>query len=485
MKDRWSGTGIGPRLTAAFLAVALLTLASGIIGLVGFRQASIAARILGENSEMIRTVQEIRVAAGSLAGPPADFVLAGDAAAPRDYAVALQQVEGSIDAYEQAHQDHDHSAEHTASAETLVAMTEADVRELARLADLLFSNSESEATLAITAEMDAILDDVNSRLDELLANAEEDIRSAQERHRAAQTGAYVGLTTSALLAFTLAVALAFRFTRSISRPLAKLVDATDRIIDGDLSTPIEVKGSGEIGQLAESFERMRLTIVRERGQVRLLAVLEERDRIGRELHDGLAQILGYVNTKAQAVHEFLRSGDLGAAARQLEELIQAAREAYTDAREIIVGLRMNAVHDRGLTALAEEYVRRFQRQSGVAAELTITPAWDDQVVPETVKVQSLRIIQEALTNARKHAEADLVCVTLDKRDATAHITVEDNGRGFMLSRLLRPDFSRYGLRTMRERAQAVGGSLRIESAPNEGTCITATVPLAQEEEGVI
>jgi len=485
MRELRRNTGIGPRLTAAFLAVALLTLASGIIGLIGFRQASVAARILGENSEMIRTVQEIRVAVGRLMGPPADFVLTGDAAAPRDYAVALQQVEGSIDAYEQAHQAHDHSAEHTASAEALVARTEADVRELSHLGDLLFSNSESEATLALTAEMDAILGSVNSRLDDLLANAQEDIRSAQERHRAAQTGAYIGLTTSALLAFSLAVALAFAFTRSISLPLAKLVSATDRIIDGDLSTPVEVKGSGEIGQLAESFERMRLTIVRERGQVRLLAVLEERDRIGRELHDGLAQILGYVNTKAQAGHEFLRSGDLEAATRQLEELINAAQEAYTDAREIIVGLRMNAVHDRTLTDLAEEYVGRFKRQSGVAAELAITPAWDDQLVPETVKVQSLRIIQEALTNARKHAEADLVCVTLDKNDDTAHITVEDNGRGFMLSRLLRPDFSRYGLRTMRERAQAVGGSLRIESAPNKGTCITATLPLAQEEQGVI
>ena len=485
MNGRRSRMGIGPRLTAAFLAIAFLTLASGIIGLLGFRQASIAARILAENSEMIRTVQEIRVAVGPLPGPPADFILTGDATAPRRYAEALEKVQESIDAYEQAHQSHSHSAEHNASAETLVAMTEADLRELSRLGDVLFTSSDSQTALAFTAEMDTILAGVNSRLDELLANADEDIHSAQERHRAAQRSAYIGLTASALLAFSLAVALAFGFTRSISRPLAKLVDATDRIIDGDLSTPIEVSGSGEIGQLAESFERMRLTIVRERGQVRLLAVLEERDRIGRELHDGLAQILGYVNTKAQAVHEFIRADDLEAAARQLQELINAAREAYTDAREIIVGLRMNDVHDRALTALAEEYVARFERQSGVAAELTVAPAWDDEMVPEAVKVQSLRIIQEALTNARKHAQASLVCVTLDKRDETALITVQDDGCGFMLSRLLRPDFSRYGLRTMRERAQAVGGSLRIESATNKGTCITATLPLAQEEQGVI
>ena len=242
-----------------------------------------------------------------------------------------------------------------------------------------------------------------------------------------------------------------------------------------------MEGSGEIGRLAESFERMRLTIVRERGQVRLLAVLEERDRIGREMHDGLAQVLGYVNTKAQAVHEFLRAGETGLADRQLQELISAAREAYTDAREAIVGLRMNDVHDRGLAGLADEYVERFQRQSGVAANLVVTPSWDDSAVPATAKVQSLRIIQEALTNARKHAKASHIGVILDKSNNTALIMVKDDGCGFMLSRLLRPDFSRYGLRTMRERAQAVGGTLRIESAPGKGTCIMASFPLAEEE----
>jgi signal transduction histidine kinase len=216
-----------------------------------------------------------------------------------------------------------------------------------------------------------------------------------------------------------------------------------------------------------------------------LAVLEERDRIGREMHDGLAQVLGYVNTKAQAVQEFLRAGQTDQATQQLQQLIAAAQEAYTDAREIIVGLRLNDVHERQLTGLAEEYVDRFQRRSGVTTDLMIAPSWDDTAVPATVKAQSLRIIQEALTNARKHARAGHVGVTLDRRDNSAVIMVKDDGCGFMLSRLLRPDFSRYGLRTMRERAQAVGGTLRIESAPGKGTCIEATMPLVEEESATI
>ncbi len=484
MTRLWSEMGIGPRLTAAFLAVAFLTLASGIIGLIGFWQASIAARTLAENTEMIRTVQEIRVTVGPLLRPAGDFILSGDPSATTRFDGLLDQVGVSIDRYEQAHQAHGHSAEHTHSAEALVTMTEADIRELSRLGDELFVATNSQEALASMDEMEVLLVGVNERLNKLLVNAEEDIRSAQEAHTASQYSAYIGLTASALLAFSLAVSLAFFFTRSISKPLIKLAVAADRITDGDLSTPIIVQGSGEIGRLAKSFERMRLTLVHERGQVRLLAVLEERDRIGREMHDGLAQVLGYVNAKAQAVHEYLKAGETGSANQQLQELITAAREAYTDAREMIVGLRMNGVHDRGLTELVEEYVEHFRRQSGVAARLVITPSWDDDALPARAKVQSLRIIQEALTNARKHADASHVGVTLDRSNNIALITVKDDGCGFMLSRLLRPDFSRYGLRTMRERAQAVGGTLRIESAPEKGTCIMAALPLV-EEEGVI
>jgi signal transduction histidine kinase len=473
---------VGSRLTAAFLAVALLTLASGIIGLIGFWQASNAAGILVDNTEMIRTVQEIRASAGPLLGPPSDYVLTGDPSAAGRYSEVLEQMNSSIATYRRAHLSHSHSAEHSRSAETLVASTEADIVELARLGDALFATTDGQESIELVNEMEALLASVNGRLNELLANAEEDIRSAQAAHAAVQRTAYVGLTASVLFAFALAIGLALLIARSISEPLTKLTNAADRIAGGDLSTPVAKEGSGEIGQLAESFERMRLTLVRERGQVRMLAVLEERDRIGREMHDGLAQVLGYVNAKAQAVHEFLRAGDAGAAERQLRELVSAAREAYADAREAIVGLRMNDVRERGLAELTEEYVERFQRQSGVPAELVVEQSWEEDALPATAKVQSLRIIQEALTNARKHASAGQVDVVLETSDGGAVIRVIDDGCGFTLSRLLRPDFSRYGLRTMRERAQAVGGKLRIESAPGKGTRVIATLPFGYVEE---
>ncbi len=355
--------------------------------------------------------------------------------------------------------------------------------ELASLGQALFAADDDGQALALFEEIEARLTGTNASLAALLTNAEEDIQSARSTHSTVQRSAYIGLSASALLAFGLAVALALIFTRSLSGPLEQLTASANRIAAGDLATEVAVGGAGEIGQLSEDFERMRRALVRERGQLRMLAVLEERDRIGREMHDGLAQVLGYVNTKAQAVSEYMKSDDARGAERQLDELIAAAREAYTDAREVIVGLRQNDVRRRGLAELAEEYVERFQRQSGVPAELEITPSWDDEALPATVKVQTLRIIQEALTNARKHAGASHVAVVLEKRNNTGLIRVEDDGRGFLLSQLLRPEFSRFGMRTMRERAQAVGGKLRIESAPGRGTCITATLPL--NSDGVV
>jgi signal transduction histidine kinase len=462
MKRQRHDIGIGPQLATAFLAVALLTLSSGIVGLLSFWQASNAAQVLVDDAEMIRAVQEIRTAVGSLSGPPSDFIITGDPAAAGRYAAAQNQVAASIEAYESGHQFHSHSAEHSRSAETLITSTRADMAILAQLGEAIFASTDRQQAVSLSSEMEALLTAANLRLNELLINAEEDIQLARQAHASAQRSAYIGLIVTALLAFGLAIGLALVFTRSISRPLAELADAADRITAGDLSTPVLVQGSGEVGQLAEAFERMRLTIIQERGQLRLLAVLEERDRIGR-----------------QAAQEFLKAGDDKAAERQLQELVGAAREAYTDAREVIVGLRMNGVPERGLAELADEYVERFRRQSGVAAELVVASSWWADALPAKVKVQALRIIQEALTNARKHARASRVVVSLETENDTAVISVEDDGCGFMLSRLLRPDFSRYGLRTMRERAQAVGGSLRIESAPGKGTCIIAILPLSE------
>ncbi len=180
--------------------------------------------------------------------------------------------------------------------------------------------------------------------------------------------------------------------------------------------------------------------------------------------------------------EFLRAGQPDVAERHLDELVGAAREAYTDAREAIAGLRVEDAGGRGLAEMLAEHVERFQRQNSIAAELAIGADWDDRCLSPTATAQLLRVVQEALTNVRKHASAQHVRITLDSDSVQARVRVEDDGRGFYLSRLLSPEYAHYGLRTMRERAHAVGGTFRIESLPGEGTRIIVHVPREQQAE---
>ncbi|MDT8306742.1 MAG: HAMP domain-containing protein [Anaerolineae bacterium] len=470
-------TRIGTRLVTAFLAAALLALTSGVIGLVALRQTSYLAEKVIQDAEMIAAVQEIRVAAGPLLTPLDDFVSSGDGQAAGRFATALQQLRERLAIYQEVHRRHDHSAPHATSAQSLMTSTVAGVDRLEQLGNEILAGDDPAAQEARLAESEALLATTMSRLDELLHNAEEDVASAKAALLLAEQRAFLGLGASALLSVLFATALALMITRSISRPLAELATAAERIAGGELSSPITVQGPGEIARLSQVLDDMRTALLRERGQLRLLAVLEERDRIGREMHDGLAQVLGYVNTKAQAVREFLRRGQPDRAERQIEELVTAAQEAYTDAREAIDGLRMDGMHERGLLDVLQEIVERFGRRSDAAVHLTVAGSWQGEAISATVQIQLLRIVQEALTNIRKHAQASQVDVYLERDNGQAQIRITDDGIGFPLSRLLQPDYDRYGLRTMRERTNAIGGTFRIESAPERGTTIFVRVPL--------
>ncbi len=199
-----------------------------------------------------------------------------------------------------------------------------------------------------------------------------------------------------------------------------------------------------------------------------LAVAQERLRIAHEMHDGLAQVLGYVNTKVQAAEAYLKRGQATDATVQLRELAASAREAYTDVREGIVGLRTLPTGERGLIDSLREYVERWREQTGIDTRLTIE---GDIHLQPTVELQLVRIVQEALTNVRKHASATTVSVELEARDGHVILTISDNGTGFDPAAMSRTDFPRFGLATMRERAESVGGTLTIESERAKGTQI--------------
>jgi signal transduction histidine kinase len=205
-------------------------------------------------------------------------------------------------------------------------------------------------------------------------------------------------------------------------------------------------------------------------QVGSLAVADEHLRIAHELHDGQAQVLAYVNTKVQAVQEFLRRGQIEKAADQLEQLAAAAREVYADVREGILGLRAAANAEHGFVEALRHHLETWQDQCGIKTELSL--ASDAPHLTPDVELQLLRITQEALANVRKHSEARRVEVRLDNASTGLRIMVIDDGKGFEIDAAGRPvGRPRFGLSTMRERAEAIGARFEIESGLGEGTRI--------------
>ena len=232
-----------------------------------------------------------------------------------------------------------------------------------------------------------------------------------------------------------------------------------------------LEGVGE--QLAMATENARL-------HARVLdgAVLEERMRIARELHDGLAQVLGYLNMQTLAVRKLLSSGRIGEAQHELALMDTAARRVSGDVREAILGLRVSASR-QGLVPALRRYLKEYESMAGVTLRLEEGEELDGLELSPVVEIQLMRIVQEALSNVRKHASAANATVRITTEGGALAFEVIDDGQGFD-PRLSEPmGWPRFGLQTMRERAQAIGGSFELDSQPGKGTCVTVRLPLRQ------
>jgi PAS domain S-box-containing protein len=214
-------------------------------------------------------------------------------------------------------------------------------------------------------------------------------------------------------------------------------------------------------------------------QQRALAMLQEREQLARELHDTLGQVFAFVNTQGQTVRRLLSRGDVARADELVARLVEVAREADIDIRESILGLR-ETLSERGLFPALAHYLWQYERHYGIRAELIVSDILTDTAFEPRVAVHLLRIVQEALTNVRKHAGARSVRVAFAVEAGQATVTVQDDGQGFDPGARDIGSGSRVGLRVMRERATEVGGTVRVDSAPGQGTCVTVEVPVRGE-----
>jgi two-component system nitrate/nitrite sensor histidine kinase NarX len=196
----------------------------------------------------------------------------------------------------------------------------------------------------------------------------------------------------------------------------------------------------------------------------------ERDRIARELHDSLAQVLGVIHLQLRSLEARAKDEASLGIADELSAIAETADEAYGDVREAILGLRETVREDDGLEGSLREYLRKYSRQTGIVATLTCEGDTRRALTPRS-EVQLLRVVQEALTNTRKHSRAHRVGVRIDCLGVGTTLTIEDDGVGFDPATIVSSMEGGFGMKSMRERVEQIGGSIDVHTAPNEGTTI--------------
>lgn len=199
------------------------------------------------------------------------------------------------------------------------------------------------------------------------------------------------------------------------------------------------------------------------------AALEERARLAREIHDGLAQHLWFAKLKFERLAGTLSESDQALAS----EVSQALDAAIIEAREALVTMRASLTEDVPFGDMLTRTVDDFESRSGLRVEFSMSTGIPSSLAPR-VQVELLRIVSEALTNVRKHADATMVRISAEVSEGELVITITDNGRGFAQEEAFDQGM---GLRGMRERARLIGGSLLVMSELSGGTTIEARAPL--------
>lgn len=201
---------------------------------------------------------------------------------------------------------------------------------------------------------------------------------------------------------------------------------------------------------------------------------EERTRIARDLHDDLGQTLTALKMDLAQLGRDLKYGRAGSTIdERLREMSSLVEMCMKNTRRIATDLRPSVLDDIGILAAIEWQLAEFERRSGLSTTLAVAAA--DVEIDAARGTALFRIVQEALTNVVRHADASHVDVLFRVADGTVHVTVRDNGRGIGSDGTSNP--LSLGLLGMRERAALLGGRVTVAGEPNQGTTVTVSLPL--------
>ncbi|MEI7849517.1 MAG: histidine kinase N-terminal 7TM domain-containing protein [Chloroflexota bacterium] len=213
-------------------------------------------------------------------------------------------------------------------------------------------------------------------------------------------------------------------------------------------------------------------------QQRLLAVMEVRERLARDLHDNLGQVLGFFNMQVAAARQYLRDLDLSASDALLASIAEVALSSQLELRDTIRELKSPGQIERRFFPSLDRQIARFEQNYNIRVAQEIDPTIKQRGFDSNVSTQRLNILQESLNNIAKHASASTVRMVISQSPvpSQAEIVMLDDGKGFLPTDGTE-ERSHFGLGFMQERALLAGGEFRVQSEPGQGTRIIIRVPL--------
>jgi NarL family two-component system sensor histidine kinase LiaS len=262
------------------------------------------------------------------------------------------------------------------------------------------------------------------------------------------------------------VLFGFMIARGLTRRLQTLAEAADAWSEGNFEVLARDSSGDELGTLARQLNHMAVQLQTLFQTNQELAALEERNRLARDLHDSVKQQVFATVMQVGAAQASL-DHDPGAARTHLAETERLVRQAQQELTVLIQELRPAALEGKGLATALRDYAVDWSRQNNIEAGVRVS---GERVLPLHLEQALFRVAQEALANVARHSRATTAEIYLSWEGDDVVLTITNNGQGFDVAAMVGKGM---GLRSMRERMEALGGHLAVDSQPSAGTRVTA------------
>jgi signal transduction histidine kinase len=273
-----------------------------------------------------------------------------------------------------------------------------------------------------------------------------------------------------LLAILLGTATGILISRNLARRLNHIARAASAWSRGEFQVVVRDRSRDELGQLARDLNSMAEQLKSLLSTRQALAIVEERNRLARELHDSVKQHMFTSALLVRAARKLLPRDSEGAQ-QNLVEAEELSEQVQQELSAAIQALRPAALADKGLAMVLQDYARDWSQRVGIVADVRVQ---GERATPLQIEEAIFRVSQEALANVARHSKASEVKIQLTWNEEEIGLSIRDNGQGFDTARTTGKGL---GLTSMRERVEALHGRLSISSSM-EGTTVEARVPLA-------